>query len=139
MHRDDTEGLPHEVRYNPNASNAVMIVPNATSARAKPLALERRAATRVFNMVTPLLDRHLAEGWGERPALRLDGRTVSYRELHELANRAGNALAALGVEPEQRVALLLPDGVEFVATFLGAMKLGAVPVPLNTLAPPADL
>ena len=57
---------------------------NATSARATPLVLERRAATRVFNMATPLLDRHLAEGRGERPALRLDGRTVSYRELHEL-------------------------------------------------------
>src|SRR6185437_2774359 len=49
------------------------------------------------------------------------------------------ALLAAGVEPEQRVALLLPDGVEFVACFVGAMKIGAVPVPLNTLAPPQDL
>jgi benzoate-CoA ligase len=103
------------------------------------LTLPRRADGRVFNMVTPLLDRHVEEGRGERPALRLDGRIVSYGELQDLANRAGNTLRAAGVEPEQRVALLLPDGVEFVAAFLGAMKIGAVPLPLNTLAPPADL
>jgi benzoate-CoA ligase family protein len=106
---------------------------------APQLPLPRRADGRVFNMVTPLLDRHVDEGRGERPALRLDGRIVSYRELQDLANRAGSALRAAGVEPEQRVALLLPDGVELVAAFLGAMKIGAVPLPLNTLAPPADL
>src|SRR5262249_39031579 len=43
-----------------------------------------------------------------------------------------------GVEPEQRVAIVLPDGVEFVAAFIGAMKIGAVPVPLNTFASLAD-
>ncbi len=90
-------------------------------------------------MATPLLDRHVAEGRGDRSALRLDARSISYADLLRLANRAGNALRAAGVEPEQRVALLLPDGVELVATFLGAMKAGLVPVPLNTLAPPADL
>jgi benzoate-CoA ligase len=90
-------------------------------------------------MVTPLLDRHVAEGRADRPALRLADGEVSYAELQSLANRVGNALRAAGVEPEQRVALLLHDGPEFVATFLGAMKIGAVPVPLNTLAPASDL
>lgn len=90
-------------------------------------------------MATPLLDRHVEEGRGERPALRLDNEVVSYRELQALANRAGNALLGAGVQPEQRVALLLLDGPEFVATFLGAMKIGAVPVPLNTIAPLDEL
>lgn len=103
------------------------------------LDLLRRAPGRVFNMVTPLLDRHVAEGRGDRPALRLLDAELSYAELQALANRAGNALRAAGVEPEQRVGLLLHDGPEFVATFLGAMKIGAVPVPFNTLAPPSDL
>ena len=48
-------------------------------------------------------------------------------------------LVQVGVEQEQRVALLLPDGPEFVAAFLGAMKIGAVPVPLNTAARPGEL
>jgi benzoate-CoA ligase family protein len=48
-------------------------------------------------------------------------------------NRAGNALRSLGVEPEQRVALLLADSPDFVAVFLGAVKIGAIPVTLSTL------
>lgn len=64
---------------------------------------------------------------------------VTYAALQAAANRAGNALRVAGVQPEQRVALLLLDGWEFVATFLGAMKIGAVPVPMNMVAPPADV
>jgi benzoate-CoA ligase family protein len=103
------------------------------------LELARRAPGRVFNMATPLVDRHVEEGRGERPALHLPQGDVTYAELQTLVNRAGNALAAMGVMPEQRVAILLPDCVEFVAAFIGAMKIGAVPVPLNTAARPAEL
>src|SRR5919201_2143924 len=85
-------------------------------------------------MAVPLVDRHVAEGRGSRPALRLERGNVSYAELQVLINRAGNALRDSGVLPEQRVAILLPDGPEFVATFIGAMKIGAVPVPMNTAA-----
>jgi benzoate-CoA ligase len=71
--------------------------------------------------------------------VRLSDATLSYADLQAVVNRAGNALAAAGVLPEQRVAIVLPDGVEFVAAFLGAMKIGAVPVPLNTAARPNEL
>src|SRR5215210_7269131 len=90
-------------------------------------------------MATPLVDHHVEEARGERPALRVGDRVISYAELQSLVNQAGNSLIAAGVQPEQRVAILLPDGWEFVATFIGAMKIGAVPLPLNMLAPPADL
>jgi benzoate-CoA ligase family protein len=103
------------------------------------IELARRAPGRVFNMATPLVDRHVAEGRGDLPALRLRDRMVTYSELQSQVNRAGNALCALGVMPEQRVAILLPDGPEFVAAFIGAMKIGAVPVPLNTAARPHEL
>jgi benzoate-CoA ligase family protein len=91
-------------------------------------------------MAVPLVDRHVEEGRGDRPALYLAQRWLSYADLQELANRAGNALRdEVGIQPEQRVAILLPDGPEFVAAFLGAMKIGAVPVPMNTAARPAEL
>ncbi len=90
-------------------------------------------------MAVPLVDRHVSEGRGSAVALHLAGHAVTYAELQALVNRAGNALLASGVQPEQRVAILLPDSVEFVAAFLGAIKIGAVPVPLNTAAPPHDL
>jgi benzoate-CoA ligase family protein len=103
------------------------------------LELAHRAEGRQFNMAVPLVDRHVAEGRGSRPALRLTSRDISYAELQEMVNRAGNALLAAGLAPEQRVAILLPDGPEFVAAFIGAMKIGAVPVPLNTAAKPAEV
>jgi benzoate-CoA ligase family protein len=90
-------------------------------------------------MAVPLVDRHVAEGRGALPALRLTHGDISYAELQELVNRAGNALLACGIVPEQRVAILLPDGPEFVAAFIGAMKIGAVPVPLNTAAKSAEV
>jgi benzoate-CoA ligase len=92
-----------------------------------------------FNMVSLLLERHVEQGRGNRIAIYYGDERITYQQLHELTNQVGNAIAGLGVEPEQRVMLLLPDGPEFVATFLGAMKIGAVPVPINVLATPSDL
>src|SRR6266567_8695348 len=52
---------------------------------------------------------------------------------------AASALTDLGLQMEQRCLLLLPDCPEFHFSFLGAMKMGAVPVPANRLAPAKDL
>jgi benzoate-CoA ligase family protein len=93
---------------------------------------------RRYNAAVDLVERHLAEGRGDKTAYRDDRGELSYRGLAERVNRAGNLLRALGVEAEQRVALGLLDTVDFPALFLGAMKIGAVPVPLNTLLSPAD-
>ena len=62
----------------------------------------------------------------------------TYEQLYRFANQTGNALRSLGLRPEQRVLLLLRDSPEFIATYLGAMKIGAVPVALNTFAHPSD-
>ncbi len=91
------------------------------------------ASGQPFNAATFFVDRHLAEGRGHRTAFRHAGRAVTYAELADGVNRAGNALAGLGVEIEQRVALIVDDTPAFAALFWGAAKLGAVAVPLNTL------
>jgi benzoate-CoA ligase family protein len=85
-----------------------------------------------FNLSAILVDAHLAAGNGDRPAIRYEGATLSYRDISRLVARAGAALRSLGVDMEDRVALLLPDSPEFVATFLGAIRIGAVPVTLST-------
>lgn len=102
------------------------------------LARRRRTVPEHLNMVTLLVDRHLAEGRGARTAFVTPDGALTYQDLYRLMNRMGHGLKTLGVEPEQRVMLLLPDGPAFVASFLGAMRLGAVPVPVNTLAGPSD-
>lgn len=90
------------------------------------------------NAVTAFLDDRLAAGEGDRPAIVTPSATTTYRELLGLVNRMGQALRGLGLEPEQRVALLLPDGVEWAAAFFGALRIGAVAVPLNTRLGPAE-
>ena len=91
-----------------------------------------------FNAATYFIDRHLDEGRGEKIAIEVDEARVSYRHLGEKVNRFGNALRQLGVRIEERVLLLLLDGPEFAFSFFGAIKIGAVPVPVNTLLKPAD-
>src|SRR3984893_5470623 len=91
-----------------------------------------------FNAATYFIDRHLAEGRGEKIAIEAGEARISYRLLGERVNRGGNARLKLGVRIEERVLLLLLDGPEFAFSFFGAIKIGAVPVPVNTLLKPAD-
>src|SRR5687768_11284546 len=86
-----------------------------------------------FNAATYFVDRNVAEGRGGKVAIECGDQRVTYAEVAENVNRFANALRRLGVEPEQRVALLLLDSPAFAYSFFGAIKAGAVPVPLNTL------
>ena len=73
----------------------------------------------------------MAEGRGERVAICYQDQQITYRQVYEMVNRFGNALLNLGVEMENRVFLLLPDSPELVYGYFGAMKIGAVPIPVN--------
>ncbi len=86
-----------------------------------------------FNAASFFVDRHVAEGRADKVAFFHDGGSITYGALQELVNRAGNALLDLGVRPEQRVLCLLLDSPEFLATFWGAIKIGAIPIPANTM------
>ena len=86
-----------------------------------------------FNVAVPFIDRHLAEGRGTRVAIRDSHGDVTYAALAAAVNRAGNALAALGLDPGERVLMVVKDCPLFFYLFWGAIKAGFVPVPLNTL------
>jgi len=91
-----------------------------------------------FNAASFFIDRHVSEGRSDKPAIECGERRISYRQLLESVNQVGNALKELLVRPEERVFLLLLDTPEFAASFFGAIKIAAVPVPVNTLLKPAD-
>jgi benzoate-CoA ligase len=91
-----------------------------------------------FNAATHFIDCHIVEGRGQKVAIECGERQVSYQQLFEMVNQTGNCLRRLGVRIEERVFLLLFDTPEFAASFFGAVKIGAVPVPINTLLKPAD-
>lgn len=92
-----------------------------------------------FNASTWLVDRHLDAGDGDRQAVICQGKTYSYRDIHELVLQTAAALRGIGVQPEQRIAVAMLDSVEFISVFLGAMRIGAVPVAMNPLLPGRDL
>src|SRR6202521_2987391 len=86
------------------------------------------------NAATYFVDRHLREGRGAAVAIECGDERVTYAELHERVNRFGSALRSrFDVRPEERVVLLLLDGPAFAYSFFGAVKIGAVPIPTNTL------
>ena len=64
---------------------------------------------------------------------------MTYAELAALVNRTGHVLRDLGVRQEERVLLALSDGVEFVATWYAAQKIGAVTAEIYTFLPPKDI
>jgi hypothetical protein len=66
------------------------------------------------------------EGKGRRVAVKVGERSWTYDEVLARANRASFALRRAGVGLEDRVLLLLPDGIEFVDAFFGVVKAGAV-------------
>jgi len=92
-----------------------------------------------FNACAYLVDRQVEAGRGEYPAVRCAGRTLSYAELADEAAAVAAALKAIGVRPEERVMLLMLDGVELLTAILGAMRLGAVAVPISTMLTGRDL
>lgn len=91
-----------------------------------------------FNVAVPFIDRHLSEGRGGKLAIRTVREDVTYAQLAERVNRAGNALLGLGIGRGERLLMIVKDCPAFFYAFWGAIKAGIVPVPLNTLLRAAD-
>ena len=87
----------------------------------------------LFNACEYLLDRRLAEGHGPRTALTGVAGDLTYAELHDRVCRTAAGLRAIGLQPEQRVLMLMADSPQFVTVYLAAMRMGAIPVPVSTM------
>src|SRR5882672_6021899 len=86
-----------------------------------------------YNAVTWLLDRNVDEGRGAKLAFTDTVSELTYGDLQTQSRRLANLLRRLGVRREERVAMIMLDTVDFPIVFLGAIRAGIVPVPLNTL------
>ena len=88
------------------------------------------------NAATHFVDRHVSEGRGDKLAFReADGkqRDITYAQLADQTARAAAAFRKVGINREERVALLVLDQQEMPVLFWGALKAGVIPIPLNTL------
>ena len=92
-----------------------------------------------FNACVWLLDRHVDAGRGGTIAVRCQGQSHTYVDMLGKARAVAGGLRALGVRPEERVAMVMLDSVELIAAFLGALRIGAIPVLTNPLLPGRDL
>ncbi|MER6400342.1 amino acid adenylation domain-containing protein [Kitasatospora sp. NPDC001603] len=75
----------------------------------------------------------------ERPAVVLGDRTLDYRELEQRATGLARRLRALGVRPDDRVAVCLEQSPELAAALVGVLKSGGAYLPLDPEQPPARL
>jgi long-chain acyl-CoA synthetase len=80
-----------------------------------------------------------AQAFGDRTALVIDGRTFSFRELDELSSALAASLVRLGVKPGDRVTLYAPNSWEWIVSYYGALKTGAVINPINVMLTPAEV
>ncbi len=91
-----------------------------------------------FNMATYFLDARVEEGLGDQIAVYCGAKRYTYKEVQQMSNEVGNALLRFGIEMEDRVLIVLPDSIEFVATWFGIAKIGAVITMVNTILPTAE-
>ena len=92
----------------------------------------------MYNAAVDLIGRNLAAGRANKPAFIDITGSWTYGQLDALTNRWANALRTLGIRPEQRLVMVMDDTIDFPVCFLGAIKAGVVPVPVNTRLTAAD-
>lgn len=92
-----------------------------------------------LNIAQRFLEQRIADGHGERVAVRTAERRITYGEIDAGAARFANLLRRLSVEPEQRVLIGLPDVPEFVESLFGTLKNGSVVVMVNCHLKPDEI
>jgi benzoate-CoA ligase family protein len=92
-----------------------------------------------LNIADLFLDARVREGKGDKIAIICGDRRLSYAEVQRLANRFANVLVELGVDPEQRVLIGLPDIPEFAIALFGTLKRGSAVVMVNYLLKPDEI
>src|SRR5271157_5540549 len=82
---------------------------------------------------------HAARAFGDRIALVIDGRTFSFRELDDLSDALAASLVRMGIRAGDRVTLYAPNSWEWIVSYYGALKAGAVINPVNVMLTPAEI
>ena len=84
-----------------------------------------------YNITSKLIDETVEKGFGDKVLVYYKDETYTYKEMQSMINRVGNALYLLGVHMEEKVMLVMYDSPEAMVSFYGAIKIGAIPVPVN--------
>jgi 4-hydroxybenzoate-CoA ligase len=96
------------------------------------------STTDFFNAADYFIDRNIRQGRGHKIAVYTEYRNYTYNDIHKMTNKTANALRELGVHVDDRVMILMLDVPQFYAMLYGSIKIGAVPIPVNTMLTPDD-
>lgn len=91
-----------------------------------------------FNAADYFLDRNIRQGRGHKIAVYTEYRNYTYNDIQKMTNKTANGFRELGVQVDDRIMMIMIDVPQFYAVFWGAIKIGAVPIPVNTMLTPDD-
>jgi 4-hydroxybenzoate-CoA ligase len=91
-----------------------------------------------FNATDYFVDRNIRQGRGHKVAVYTEYKNYTYNDIQKMTNKTANAFRELGLTVDDRVLVLMLDVPQFYAVFWGAIKIGAVPIPVNTMLTPDD-
>src|SRR5258707_469820 len=91
------------------------------------------AIPRSYNFAADIIERNLKAGRANKPVYIDPRGSWTYGQLAERVDRIGHVLRSLGIRLEERILLALLDTIDWPTAFLGAIKAGVVPIPVNTL------
>jgi 2-aminobenzoate-CoA ligase len=100
---------------------------------------EYRAYPQKFNSTEELLDKTVAAGKGDRPAVLFEDKKIPYKALLGMVNRLGSSLLALGIEEADRVALRMPNIPPAIVTNFAVLKIGGIILPTSALFSRAEI
>jgi len=123
-------GVPHVKQRRLRVERAFDDFESTVKAVPEPLNM---LARRPYNAVADFVDINVARGLDTKIAFVEPARSLTYAELQAEICRVARGLGALGLRQESRIILLLLDTVEFPIAFLGAIRAGIVPIPLNSV------
>ncbi len=91
-----------------------------------------------FNATDYFIDRNIRQGRGHKVAVYTEHRNYTYNDIQKMVNKTANGFRELGVRVDDRIVILMLDVPQFYAVFYGAIKIGSVPIPVNTMLTPGD-
>lgn len=91
-----------------------------------------------YNAAQAFIDEKINDGLANKVAIYYQEEQVTYKQLQDRMNQFGNGLKQIGIGIESRMLIMCLDSPEFIVSFFGAVKIGAVPIPVNTMMQPTD-